>query len=168
MSQEQKVSKEEVLKEGVFAQMEKTFMYYVNAQVDMKEIECAKKTIELFEARRESAKELIIGFKEDLEKARKAHVAWLEEQLACPSKTSRLFADMQDPKTHPKEWREVVSLENNIKAYSHELNETTAVAAAKKLIKQFEKFEQNPQLELKFEELQEEYKNAWVRERHNF
>lgn len=163
MSQEQKVSEEEVL-----ARMEKALTYYINAGVDMKEIACAKKTIELFEARKKDTEKLISGFKEDLDKARKARTAWLRDQLDSPSKTSRLFAAMQDPKTHPEEWKEIATLENKIKGYSEDLNETQEVVAAKKLIKQFEKFEENPQLELKFEQLQEEYKDAFVKEKRNF
>lgn len=143
----------------VLARSEKIFTYYVNSGVDMEVIACAQATIKTFEEKRESAQKLISGFEEDLAKAQSACAVWLERQLNCPSKTGQLFADMQKGEEHPGNLGEVAVLEAKIKSYSEDLEESPKVLAARRLIKQFEKFGENPQLELEFEELQEEYQS---------
>ena len=143
----------------VSARAEKMFTYYVNAKVVMAVIVCAQETIKSFEVGKESSEKAIPGLKKQLDEAQNTYAAWLEEQLACPLKRAQLFADMQEAKEHPGNLGEIVQLEELIEYHIERLKETPEILAAKKLVKQFEKFGENPQLELEFEELQEEYQS---------
>ena len=144
----------------VLDRSQKILTYYENSGLNMEVIACAQDTIKTFERKRETAQERIPGYKEDLDKAQSAYAAWLERQLDCPSKMAQLFADMQKGENTPEILRKIEELEANIELYSEDLNENPKVLAAKKLIEQFEKFRENPQLELKFEQLQQEYKDT--------
>ncbi len=145
--------------EAVLAQSEKILAYYANSGADMEVIACAEETIKTFEDKRERAQELIPGFRKNLDEAKNACAVWLEEQLNCPSKMAQLFADMQKGE-HSENFEKIAELEEDIKFYSEELEETPKFLAAQRLIKQFEKFGENPQLQLEFEELQQEYKSS--------
>lgn len=143
----------------VLAKSKKIFAYYVNSGVNMEVIACAEEAIETFEDLKERAQKLISEFKEDLDEAKNACAVWLQEQLDCPSKMAQRFADMQKGE-HPENFEKIAELEEKIKLYSEDLEETPKFLAAQRLIKQFEKFRENPQLQLEFEELQQEYKNS--------
>lgn len=144
---------------AALAQVKKILAYYANSGLNMRVIACAEETIKTFEDKKGIAQKLIPGFKKDLDEAKNARAVWLKEQLDCPSKMAQLFADMEKGE-HPENFEEIAELEETIKRYSEDLEETPVVLAAQRLIKQFEKFRENPQLPLEFGELQQEYKNS--------
>lgn len=147
-------------------QYTKSLTLVIASGLNMEIVREAQRHLRYFGMLKAKAQEKIPGLQRSLSEKEEEHEEWLKKVTACPSGIIQVVEAMQNREKNghdddrPEIQREISKLRKEIAGYRENMQETPSILAAQRLIRQFEKFEENIQLPLEFGLLQKQYGDA--------
>ena len=156
--------------EELLGRFNKSLTLLDESGLNMEIVRNAQRALKRFKDLKAEAEEALPRLRKALSQAEKECEDWLEKVTSSSPEMIQVYEAMESREKNdhhdarPKIMRKMTDLRNKIASHFKDMQETASVLAAQKLVRQFEKFEENVQLPLEFGQLQKEYTEASEKE----